>query len=97
MLLTPYSNACIEGVFSLADKNKSEGSNHNRLDIKGSLSLILTVKLDCPESVLSCVDYDSDDELLQAAKKKMLNCNKQVTGQSFYLGCFFYEKVLKGR
>ncbi len=50
VLITPHSNAGIERVFSLVNKNKSEGSDRNRLDIERSLSSILAVKLDCPES-----------------------------------------------
>ena len=49
------------------------------LEIEGSLSSILAVKLDRPESVSSCLDYDPDDKLLQAAA---VNYEKRVTGQS---------------
>ena len=38
---------------SLMNKNNSVGSERNRLDIDGSLSNILAVKLDRPESSLS--------------------------------------------
>ena len=79
LLLTPHCNASIERVFCLVNKNKSEGSDRNRLDIEGSLSSILAVKFDCPESVSSCLDYDPDDKLLQAAA---VNYEKRVTGQS---------------
>ena len=82
VLLTPHSNANIEGVFSLVNKNKSEGSNRNRLNIEGSLSSILAVTLDHPESVSSCLDYDLGDKLLLAAKKAAVIYKKQVTGQS---------------
>ena len=47
MLIIPHSNAGIERIFSLVNKNKSEGSDSKRLDIEGSLSSILSVKLDC--------------------------------------------------
>ena len=52
------------------------------MDIKGSLSLILALKLDLPESISSCLDYDPDDKFLQVAKKATVNYNKWVTGQS---------------
>ena len=51
VLVLPHSNASIERVFSLVNKNKREGSARNRLDIEGSLSSILAVKLNRPESV----------------------------------------------
>ena len=54
VLITPHSNAGIERVYSLMNKNKSEGSEKNRLDIDGSLSSILAVKLDRPESSFKC-------------------------------------------
>ena len=76
VLLTPHSNASIERVFSLVNKNKSEGSNRNQLDIEGSLSSVLAVKLDRPENVSSCLDYDPDDTLLQEAKKAAVNYKK---------------------
>ena len=76
VLLTPHSNASIERVFSLVNKNKSEASNRNQLDIEGSLSSVLAVKLDRPESVSSCLDYDPDDTLLQEAKKAAVNYKK---------------------
>ena len=46
VLVKPHSNAGIERVYTLVNKNKAEGTDRNRLDIEGSLSSILTVKLD---------------------------------------------------
>ena len=63
VLPTPHSNATIDGVFYLFNKNKSEGSNRNRLDNEGTLLLLLLVKLDRPGSVSSCLDYHSYDKL----------------------------------
>ena len=37
VLVTPYSDAVIERVYSLVNKNKKEGSDRNKLDIEGSL------------------------------------------------------------
>ena len=54
VLITPHFNACIERVYSLVNKNKSEGSERNCLDIDGSLSSILAVKLDRHESSFKC-------------------------------------------
>ena len=58
------------------------------------------MKLDYSESVLSCLDYDPDDKLLQAAKKVVVNCNNRVTEQSskeqyIYLGRFFMKNFSK--
>ena len=36
ILLTPHSNAGIERVYSLVNKNKPENSDRNRLNIEGS-------------------------------------------------------------
>ena len=47
--LYPHSNAGIERVYN-KNKNRHEGSERNRLEIDGSLSSILAVKLDTPES-----------------------------------------------
>ena len=56
-----YCNAGIERLFSLVNKNKNESSERNRLDIKGSLSSILTVKLERPESQEKC-NLDKTDK-----------------------------------
>ena len=52
-LTISHSNAGIERLFSLVNKNKNEGSGRNRLDIEGSLSSILTVNLERPESIIA--------------------------------------------
>ncbi|KAG1665347.1 AP-4 complex subunit mu-1 [Nymphon striatum] len=46
VLLIPHLNAGIERVYSLVNKNTSE---RNRMDIDGTLSSILAVKIDRPE------------------------------------------------
>ena len=69
ILTTPHSNAGIEWVYSLVYKNKRQGTERNRLDIEGSLSSILAVKLDRPESTFACYNYRPDDSLLVSAKK----------------------------
>ena len=69
VLITPHSNAGIERVYSLVNKNKREGSERNRLDIDGSLSSILAVKLDRPESTLKCFNYKPNEALMLKSKK----------------------------
>ena len=46
VMVAPHSNAGIERVYALVNKNKSEGSDRSRLDIEGTLPSILAVKLD---------------------------------------------------
>ena len=67
--ITPHSNAVIERVYSLVTKNKPEGSGRNRLDIDGSLSSILAVKLDRPESSFKCYNYIPSEALTEKAKR----------------------------
>lgn len=74
-LVTPHSNAGIERVYALVNKNKSEGCNRNRLDIDGSLSAILAVKLDRPESFTKCYDFKPSEKLLVKAKKATTKYN----------------------
>ena len=75
VLLLPNSNAGIERVYSLVNKNKREGSDRNRLDIEGSLSSILSVKLERPESVTKCYEFVPDSNLLKDAKKATVTYN----------------------
>ena len=76
MLSVPHSNAGIERVYSLVNKNKRLGSERNRLDINGSLASIIAVKLDRPESQTKCYDYAPDADLLTAAKSATTNYNR---------------------
>ena len=85
VLLMPHSNAGIKKVFSLVNKNKSNWSNRNWLDVEGSLSSILAVKLDWPESFSPWTEYDPDSHLPEAAKKATVIYNKRKSsaeGQS---------------
>ena len=75
VLTIPHSNAGIERLFSLVNKNKTESSERNTLDIEGSLSSILTVKLERPESKEKCYLYKPDKELLQNTKKAAIEAN----------------------
>ena len=54
VLTIPHSNAGIERLFSLVNKNENESSDRNRLDVEGSLSSMFTVKLERPESKEKC-------------------------------------------
>ena len=77
VLLIPHSNAGIERVFSLVNKNKNESSDRNRLDQEGSLSSILAVKLDCPEEKGKCFNFQPDKALLDKAKKATVSYNEK--------------------
>ena len=68
VLITPHSKAGIERVYALVNKNKSEGSERNRLDIDGSLASILAVKLDRPESSFKFYNYIPSVTLMEKAK-----------------------------
>ena len=76
ILITPHSNGGIERVFSLVNNSKSAGSDRNRLDIEGSLSSILAVKMERPESQEKCYCFKPSDELLNSAKKATYAYNK---------------------
>ena len=69
-LTIPQSNDGIELVFSLVNKNRNESSDRNRLDIERSLSLILTVKLERPESKEKCYLYNSIKNYCEMQRKQ---------------------------
>ena len=77
VLITSHSNACIERVYPLVNKNKSEGSERNRLDIDGSLSSTLAVKLDRPK----CYNCIPSETLMGKAKR----ATKESSIQIFFL------------
>ena len=70
VMVALHSSAGIERVYALVNKNKSEGSDKNRLDIEGTLSSILAVKLNQPEAFCQCYEFTPDAKLLSEAKKK---------------------------
>ena len=76
ILITPHSNAGIERVFSLVKKNKCAGSNRDQLDIEGSLSSILTVKMEQPKYQEKCYCFKPSDELLNSTKKATYTYNR---------------------
>ena len=67
VLVTLHSNAGIERVYALLNKNNVEGTDRNRLDIKESFSSILVVKLALPEAFFKCYDFKPDENLLYEA------------------------------
>ena len=68
-MVAPHSNAGIKRVYDLANKNKSEDSDRNRLDIEGTLLSILVVKLDQLEASSKCYEFTPDVKLMSEAKK----------------------------
>ena len=85
-LITPHSNTGIERVFSLVNKNKSAGSDRNQLDIEGSLSSILAVKMERTESQEKCYCFKPFDELLNSARKATNTYSKsKKTYLSFHI------------
>ena len=70
ILVTPHSNTGIEYVYSIVNKNKFENSDCNHLDVNRSLSSILAVKLDRPES---------DQKYDFHPNKKLIKDDKQAT------------------
>ena len=84
ILITPHSNAGIERVFSLVNKNKSVGSDRNRLDIEGLLSSILTVKMERPKSQENCYCFKLTKRLLKSAKKEHRLMTSQKENINYY-------------
>jgi len=76
IIITPHSNAGIERVYYLVHKNKPENSDRNRLDVNRSLSSIFAVKVDRPESVCKCFDFQPDQKLLKNAKQATRKYNQ---------------------
>ena len=77
LLIAPHSNAGIEQLYSLLNKNKPEGSDRNRMDIDGSLSYILGIKLAQPESACTCYNVNLSQNLLESAKKLIMADNEE--------------------
>ena len=77
VLIVPHSTASIEHVFLIVNKNKSETSDRNRMDIEKTLSSILALKLETPESVSTCYNFKPSKMLLGSAKKAALTYNRQ--------------------
>ena len=57
-LLIPHSIASIDRLFSIVNRNENESSDRSRLNQKGTLSNIVAVILDCPDtSEAKCYDF----------------------------------------
>ena len=68
----------IECLFCLANKSKNESSDRNRLAQDKTLSSILAVKFDCPDTSSALrYEFQPDKELLGMAKKAVVNYNKE--------------------
>ena len=76
ILVKPYSNAGIERVYSIFNKNKFENSDHKRLDVNRSLSSIIAVKCDRPESDHKCYNFHPDKKLIKNAKQASRKYNE---------------------
>ena len=75
VFVTPHSNAGIEHVYSLVNKNKKEGSDRNKLDIERLFSAILAVKMDQPGFFSKCFDFKPSQKLVKEAKKAATKYN----------------------
>ena len=73
ILVIPHSNAGIECIYSIINKNKFKNSDCNQLNVNRSLSLILPTKLDQPESDHKCCNFHPN--------KKLIKDTKQATGK----------------
>ena len=81
VLSIPHSNAGEERVFSVIRKIKRE--DRGRLQMEGTLSSLITVKLNLPESKAHpCYEFQPSKTLLQKAKKATSYYNKQVCSSS---------------
>ena len=81
LILITHSNA--ERFYSLVNKNKPENSQRNRLDIEGSLSSILVVKLDRPECFTKCHDFKPSAKLLTKPKRQPPNTMLDIVAETF--------------
>ena len=78
VLLIPYSNTAIERLLSVVNQNKNESSDRNRLDQDKTLSSVLAVKLDRPDTSSDlCYEFQPNNKLLGMAKIAVVNYNKE--------------------
>ena len=69
ILITSNSNSGEKKRFYTCEEEQVRRNHRNKLDIERSLSLILAVKLDWPQSVQKSFDCKSEKNILNAAKK----------------------------
>ena len=67
VLVLPHSNAREERLFSIVRKNKTKRRGSMRLE--GTLSTLLTMKLQYPEQTVPCHKWSPTNELLDSSKK----------------------------
>ena len=60
VLMISHSNAGIEGVLSMVNKNKNESSDENRLDHDKTLLCILAAKLHRLETMSRCYEFEPE-------------------------------------
>ena len=75
VVVIPHSNAEQERLFSIVQKNKTDSRSHLNLD--GTLSSILAMKLQYPESSTPCHKWKPNDEMLKDSKKATVKYNKK--------------------
>ena len=63
VLILPHSNAGEERLFSMVRKNKTDSRSSMKLD--GTLSNLLSMKLQYPETTIPCHKWSPDEELLK--------------------------------
>ena len=75
VIVVPHSNAEEERLFSIVRKNKTD--SRSRLNVDGTLSNILAVKLAYSENSTPCYKWRPDNELLDLAKKATSAYNRE--------------------
>lgn len=80
VLTIPHSNAGEERVFSVIHKIKRD--DRGKLQLQGTLSSLVYVKLNLPEKEKLCYDFHPSPQLLKLAKKATSHYNKEVCGHS---------------
>jgi hypothetical protein len=81
VLTVPHSNAGEERVFSVIHKIRRD--DRGRMQVTGAtLSSLVTVKMNLPESSHACYAFQPTSELLKAAKRRAtVYYNQEVCGQ----------------
>ena len=67
ILVLPHSNASLERLFSIIQKNKTDMRSSLKLD--GTLSSILSMKTHNPEYITLCFKWRPDQDLLELSRK----------------------------
>lgn len=81
ILTIPHSNAAEERVFSVICK--VERDDRGKLQLEGTLSSLVTVKINLPETRANpCFAFDQPRDLLKTAKSATSYYNKVVCSSS---------------